>query len=411
MASHDPEPDVTLTSSAIEHLLDDTEVKRGLPRDDAPPWSTHHLRGTDTGPGLSSCPNNGCEPSSSDGTSVRTPFAIDLGHGLVEITSTIGLDPEDVSLDLNLDNADIDTVGVVNKVSRVNNGPHNDGDIGKLFLAYLSRSTQPPCDEQPGYYHTQVELTDDGVDDGDEPASPRPHLMAVEPVAVEDILQYPDLVPTRNTVYSLNCVTETLCSTELRIGWDDKILRWRKGALVTYVMLLESFPPLLAAVVEDHMKKAISMWQDTGVIFKQVPRDCRATFAVRFEGGNFKKGYALSFLPETGPAALLVYEKSLSMAGYLANILAHELGHILGLRHGFAHKRREPPSVFIGSEDDRSVMQYYNHPGEHKVSERDLQGLRAFYELDQPEYQGFEVVIIEPELHDYNAATITSHAT
>lgn len=403
-------------ASTDRPLANLNDFSSGLPRDDSPPWSTHHLRGTNAGLGLTTCPKNVYEPSSSDDTNISTPSAIDLGHGLIDVTSTMDLDLMAIGLDLDSGIADVDAIEMIDNMSLDSQHGHlckaahdagSAGNIGKPFLAYLGGRAQPACDGKSSYHPAQVELDDDGIGDRGKPASPRPHLMAGKLTAAERPQQWPDLVPTQNTIYSSNCVTETLGCAELRIGWCDHIPRWIKGSELSYIVCTETFPPPLAASVEDDMKKAISWWQSTGVRFKQVPRDARATFALRFDGGKCKKGYALSFMPDTGPAELLVYQKSLSKAEHLPNILAHEIGHIMGLRHGFAHKKKnEVYSVLFGCEDERSIMNYYDHPGELQVSERDLQGLRAFYEYDQAEYDGLAIVTIKPELHDLNEASI-----
>ncbi|TFB02888.1 hypothetical protein CCMA1212_005010 [Trichoderma ghanense] len=309
-----------------------------------------------------------------DGSSVGTPTVIDHGHVLVDAMCTGGFC-----------------------------GGHGaDPILNGLRVHELYDHIWSPNDEYP----PELEIGDEG----DEAAGLPPSTIAEKALAADRLHQLPDLFRILDPAFSYNCATERLACVELRIGSYGRIPRWRKGSELSYIVCTESFPPPLSLVVEDAMKQAISMWQGIGVSFKQVPRDSRATFAVRFEGGKCK-GYAISFLPDTEPAELLVYEKSESKAEYLSNILAHEVGHILGLRHGFAHKReRGNPSVFFGSEDDQSVMLYYDHLRKHKVSELDLQGVRDFYEYDQAEYDGLKIEDVEPKLHDFGEAHISSRA-
>ncbi|KAH8128036.1 hypothetical protein LI328DRAFT_164427 [Trichoderma asperelloides] len=183
------------------------------------------------------------------------------------------------------------------------------------------------------------------------------------------------------------CTTQKAGCYELCIGEDDQIPRWRYGSEICYIICTESFETSgAAALVAAAMKDAISMWgQIHGVKFKEVGRDNPATFRIKFKKSHNDAGiYATSFLPTTLASSLFVYQKALENAGYLANILAHELGHILGLRHEFALKKEQYcPSVRFGSKNPQSIMNYHDKLSKLQVGEQDREEVAAFYEYDR----------------------------
>ena len=63
----------------------------------------------------------------------------------------------------------------------------------------------------------------------------------------------------------------------------------------------------------------------------------------------------------------------------MANILCHEIGHILGLRHEFAATKEKEPSVLWGLANPESVMNYFHHPLEMAVQESDVMLVNDFY--------------------------------
>lgn len=198
-----------------------------------------------------------------------------------------------------------------------------------------------------------------------------------------------------------SCATQARACAEVRIGFGGQISRWRKGSELSYVICDESFPTEDSAMlVRAAMEKAISMWKGVGAQFKQVDRHDKATFAVVYE--DFSDGvYAISFFPKASGGKLVLYELSLSNTKYLANILAHELGHILGLRHEFAQEKEPWSSILFGRENNDSVMNYFDHLSKYQVTEQDLQELAEFYAYDEGE---LSISDIDPKVRPFKKA-------
>lgn len=197
------------------------------------------------------------------------------------------------------------------------------------------------------------------------------------------------------------CLTQPHGCAEVRVGFGGEIPRWRKGSVLSYVVCGENVP--LGLPIEEAMRVAVNKWQNIGVTFKQVGRNDPATFVVTYQSGN-PPVYARAFLPNETLRELTVYEHTLQAAEYLAGILSHELGHILGLRHEFAHRRdegRDHRSVLVGRENPQSVMNYFDDPKDFQVQERDLEELRRFYEDDRVEYEGLAIRDIDPEVRPF----------
>ncbi|KAI0554043.1 hypothetical protein F4679DRAFT_529261 [Xylaria curta] len=210
---------------------------------------------------------------------------------------------------------------------------------------------------------------------------------------------------------SYHCATQQRAdgTTRAQIGIDGYIPRWIKGATVTYVILEESFKtPDLACSTAAMVTKAIAMWKGIGVKLKQVPGNCPATFQIKYRDlpfDNRRDIYAEAFFPQDGPGTLFVYKLVLQASNrcYLANILAHEIGHILGLRHSFAGdfcketgKTKESGSVLWGARNESSVMNYFTDLKRYSVQEQDLEELRSFYNFTGETYKGLMVRDFEP---------------
>ncbi|UKZ90233.1 uncharacterized protein TrAFT101_005260 [Trichoderma asperellum] len=215
-----------------------------------------------------------------------------------------------------------------------------------------------------------------------------------------------ELTSIEKTQVKYECMTQTDGCYELCIGEGCQIPRWRIGSVILYNICTETFATSVAAdSVSAAMTEAISMWGEIkGVVFKEVGRDDPATFRIKYKKSHSSHPnvYAKSFLPRECPSSLVVYQKALENTSYLANILAHELGHIWGLRHEFApEKEKYLPSVRIGSENRQSIMNYFDDLSKLQVGEQDRKELAAFYAHGQAKYEGLLIVNITAPLHTW----------
>ncbi|KAK4066162.1 uncharacterized protein Triagg1_8230 [Trichoderma aggressivum f. europaeum] len=202
------------------------------------------------------------------------------------------------------------------------------------------------------------------------------------------------------------CATQPHGCAAVRVGWDSQILRWFKGSELTYLICEESFPSKDSAMAaKDGMKAAITKWKGEGASFKEVKRYEPAAFAVVYDHRQRSDYLAYAFFPRAEPAELLLYPKIFAggNGNHLANILSHEIGHVLGLRHEFAHKKEaHVPSVRFGSEDPQSVMEYHEDLSKLQVTKKDLEGLKELYAYDQPVYKGMPVIDVSPKSHHFS---------
>ncbi|KAL9480527.1 hypothetical protein ACSS6W_005313 [Trichoderma asperelloides] len=196
------------------------------------------------------------------------------------------------------------------------------------------------------------------------------------------------------------CVTEEDAGKEARVGWKGHATRWKKGSVLRYIVCAETFPSLeLAALTTREAAKAALTWQNIGARLEEVGRDEKATFAIKycFEPDDCRRDvYARAFLPKTSPGELFVYELALksSNVGFLTNILAHEFGHILGLRHEFAVET----SFLWGEANDRSVMNYFSDLNQLQVGEQDREDLATYYEWEAGQHERLSITDIEPRV-------------
>ncbi|KAF5006802.1 hypothetical protein FDECE_6857 [Fusarium decemcellulare] len=174
--------------------------------------------------------------------------------------------------------------------------------------------------------------------------------------------------------------------SRVRVGHNNHIVRWQRDTILKFSVDLDSFPyDNDGLYVLECFEKAI-MTYPVVVHFKYVTFDEPATFVICYrptpDDGDCQT-YAEAFLPSFAPEnrKLEVYALALKYRHCMVNILAHEIGHILGLRHEFHDIGH--PSVQIGLEDRNSVMNYRssNDLELMEVSQQDVDGLRRLYDI------------------------------
>jgi hypothetical protein len=180
------------------------------------------------------------------------------------------------------------------------------------------------------------------------------------------------------------------------VGVDDEIPRWEREMVITFDTNKRSFTnPDDANYAEQQFEQAIKEWnkENIGVSFEKVEED--PLFTLEY-GGKNGDCFARAFFPNSTERKVYVYEKAFRpcFKKFMHCIFRHEAGHILGLRHEFAHEREQHVrSVQCGRKNKYSCMGYKSFPY-FPIQESDVVGAKALYEMGE-DFKNWPVVNYE----------------
>ena len=161
--------------------------------------------------------------------------------------------------------------------------------------------------------------------------------------------------------------------------WDCGVtLNWRfqQRSLMQFVD-----PDALAAYVRDMFGEALLAWGPAvPVRFSetQQPWDFEIVISAQDDCDGNGCTLARAFFPDAGQHELVIYPRFFAQSRQeQMETMAHELGHVFGLRHFFAKELEAAfPSEIFGVHDRFSIM---NYGPDSKLTETDISDLMLLY--------------------------------
>ena len=182
----------------------------------------------------------------------------------------------------------------------------------------------------------------------------------------------------------------------------ETLLRWRFNETS---MTAFADPPAAKDYFRDRIKAALGLWGDAvPVRFKEVADawDFEVIFEADPKCNPNGCVLASAFFPDSGQHDLTIYATLLDQPEKeVVETLAHELGHVFGLRHFFAKLSEGAfPSVIFGKHRKQSIMNYGVHS---KMTATDRADLKALYAMawsgQMTEINGTPVKLVRPFSH------------
>jgi hypothetical protein len=163
--------------------------------------------------------------------------------------------------------------------------------------------------------------------------------------------------------------------------WErDTTLRWRFNETSMTVFVN---PDAAKAFLRDKIRAALTLWGDAvPVRFTEVSDawDFELIFEATPNCNTNGCVLASAFFPDAGQHDITIFATLLEQPETeFAETLAHELGHVFGLRHFFAQVSETAfPSEIFGTHNSESIM---NYGAQSRMTERDKTDLKSLYAM------------------------------
>ncbi|WP_209320187.1 matrixin family metalloprotease [Leisingera caerulea] len=162
--------------------------------------------------------------------------------------------------------------------------------------------------------------------------------------------------------------------------WDAKVtLNWR---FQEQSLLAFQDPDAVKSYVRDLLGEALLAWGDAvPVRFSETsdPWDFEIVVSAQDSCNAFGCTLARAFFPDAGQHELVMFPRMFQQdRAEQIETMAHELGHVFGLRHFFADVREvEFPSEVFGTHERFTIM---NYGADSTLTETDRQDLVSLYQ-------------------------------